>query len=262
MEKINMSGWEKIERKIFLLALTVFFAFLTIPCVEAANRPGDYYGGAPDPRGGYWQQQPPGGYYEDPRTGYVPQEGQYVDPYSPQPSRRQPSRTPPASAAPTPNPNVQVKPTGKLKNHQPVLSGFEFSQAGDVDLVMRVSGRGLPAPEVAHFDNKTIVVFREVYGRNINPAHRAEGVPMIMAVRTELIDQDVRITITTDVPLQLRSARGSPPSDSYTLMLTTAQQYAKAVNEPVATHQPKTPKIPTVPLPLRLPLRWTSGKRL
>jgi type IV pilus assembly protein PilQ len=127
---------------------------------------------------------------------------------------------------------------------------------------MGVSGKGLPAPEVSHFDNKTMVVFREVYGDRVRRDDRSNTSPMIRNVVAEQAERDFVITITTERPLQIRAVRGIPPSDSYTLRLTTVEQHQKMVEEPVATQRPQTLKVPTGPFavtaPITLDLRDTE----
>jgi type IV pilus assembly protein PilQ len=60
--------------------------------------------------------------------------------------------------------------------------------------------------------------------------------------------------------------RGSTPSDSYTLRLTTAEQHQKMIEEPAATQQPQTLKVPTGPFavttPITLDLRDTELRDL
>jgi type IV pilus assembly protein PilQ len=149
-----------------------------------------------------------------------------------------------------------------LREYLPVLSSFEFYQIGDTDLVIGVSGKGLPAPEVSHFDNKTMVVFREVYGERVSREHQSNTASMITNVVAEQTGGDYVLTITTVLPLQIRSVRGVPPSDSYTLRLTTVVQHQKMIEEPVATQQPQTLKVPTGPFavttPITLDLRDTE----
>jgi type IV pilus assembly protein PilQ len=149
-----------------------------------------------------------------------------------------------------------------LQEYLPALSSFEFYQIGDTDLVMGVSGKGLPAPEVSHFDNKTMVVFREVYGDRVKRENRSNTATMILNVVAEQAERDYVITITTERPLQIRAVRGIPPSDSYTLRLTTVEQHQKMIEEPIATQQPQTLKVPTGPFavttPITLDLRDTE----
>jgi type IV pilus assembly protein PilQ len=125
---------------------------------------------------------------------------------------------------------------------------------GDSDLVIGIEGRALPGPEVSHFDNKTIIVFREVYGERTGVEHRSGTVPMLTDVRSEQAGRDFVITITTERPLQLEAVRGSPPSDAYTLRLTTLAQWVRKTEEPFATQHPQTPAGPTGPFASNIPI--------
>jgi type IV pilus assembly protein PilQ len=208
------------------IILSFLLLLLTFDCAHAAYRRGRYDGYQDDGyygREGY--REPPSYYREDP--------GEYR------------------------------RPAGRgLNEYLPTLSSFEFYQIGDTDLVMGVSGRGLPMPEISHFDNKTMVVFREVYGDRVNRNDRSNTSVMILNVVAEQAERDFVITVTTDRPLQVRAVRGFPPSDSYTLRLTTAIQHQKMIEEPVATQQPQTLKVPTGPFavttPITLDLRDTE----
>jgi type IV pilus assembly protein PilQ len=143
---------------------------------------------------------------------------------------------------------------GKLSGYLSTLFSFEFYQIGDSDLVMGIEGRALPGPEISHFDNKTIIVFREVYGERTGTEHRSGATPMLTDVRSEQFNRDFVITITTERPLQLEAVRGSPPSDSYTLRLTTVTQWLKKTEEPFATQHPQTPAGPTGPFASNVPV--------
>jgi type IV pilus assembly protein PilQ len=72
----------------------------------------------------------------------------------------------------------------------------------------------------------------------------------------------VTITAVTDDPLRLRSTRGAPPSNAYTLRFVTAPQQQKLYEEPDTTYQPQTAKVPTGPFasntPITLDLRDTE----
>ncbi|MDR1621071.1 MAG: secretion protein [Synergistaceae bacterium] len=223
-------------KKIFLSFL---FLLLTLDCAEAAYRRNGYDGYRGD------------AYYREDKYRGAPEYGDAYDEYKGAPEYY---REPPRDFR---------RPGGRnLNNYLPVFSSFEFYQIGDTDLVMGVSGRGLPAPEVSHFDNKTMIVFREVYGERARRENRSDTSAMIRGVLAEQVDGDFVITITTELPLQIRSVRGTPPSDSYTLRLTTVPQHQKMIEEPVATQQPQTLKVPTGPFavttPINLDLRDTE----
>ncbi|MDR1379776.1 MAG: secretion protein [Synergistaceae bacterium] len=141
-----------------------------------------------------------------------------------------------------------------LSEYLPTFFSFEFYQIGDSDLVLSIKGRSLPGPEVSYFDNKTMIVFREVFGERTETEHRSTTSPMITEVRSEQIERDFVITITTERPLQLQGVRGAPPSDSYTLRLTTVTQIQKKIEEPNATLRPQTPAGPTGPFASNIPI--------
>ncbi|MDR1979464.1 MAG: secretion protein [Synergistaceae bacterium] len=195
--------------------ISLLFLFLTLDCAEAAYRRSSYDDYYPG--GGEEYRGDPRYYREDPRSARRPRER-------------------------------------NLSDFLPTLFSFEFYQIGDTDLVVGVSGKSLPAPEVSHFDNKTMIVFREVYGERVGKEDHSDTVMMIRGVLAEQVDRDFVITVTTERPLQIRSVRGMPPSDSYTLRLTTVAQHQKSIEEPVATQQPQTLKVPTGPFAVTTPI--------
>ena len=135
------------------------------------------------------------------------------------------------------------------------LSSFEFHQSGDSDLVISISGKDLPLPDVAHFDNnKTRIVLQDVQGERVSPEHKENAAPLVVHVSKGQVDRDYVITITTERPLQLRTVRGVAPADSYTLRLTTTQQQQKIIEEPMKTQQPQTLRVPTGPFAVNTPI--------
>lgn len=136
----------------------------------------------------------------------------------------------------------------------PPLSSFELYQIGDADMVISIAGKKLPLPEITHNTNHTVVILRNTRWEKENQEHRVSMVPMTTGVATEQVERDVVVTITTDKPLQLRSTRGTAPSDTYTLRLSTAEQHQKQVEEPVVTQQPQTPRVPTGPFAVNTPI--------
>ncbi|MDR1048881.1 MAG: secretion protein [Synergistaceae bacterium] len=148
-------------------------------------------------------------------------------------------------------------------NKLPLLTSFEFYQIGDTDLVANARGKSLPMPEIVHTDNQTVIVFKGTRLADSLRETRTIEAPMLTDVRIEQAEGDVMIlTMTADLPLQLRSTRGVPPSDSYTLRFVTAQQQQRLESEPAVTLQPQTPRIPTGPFasntPITLDLRDTE----
>ena len=144
----------------------------------------------------------------------------------------------------------------------PPLSSFEVYQMGDADLIISISGKGLPLPDVSHNGNTTTVALRGARWEKENQEHRLKTVPMTTRLESEQVGRDIVITMVTDRPIQLRSTRGTAPSDSYTLRFLTAEQHQKLIEEPIVTHQPQTPRVPTGPFavttPVTLDLRDTE----
>ncbi|MDR1731168.1 MAG: type II and III secretion system protein [Synergistaceae bacterium] len=134
----------------------------------------------------------------------------------------------------------------------PSLSAFQLYQIGDADLVINISGKRLPPPEIVNSGSDTLVILREARwdegDRTINP------VPMVTRISAEQRGRDVIVAIRTEKPLQLQSTRGIAPSDAYTLRLTTMDQQQKLIEEPVATRQPQTLRVPTGPFAVTTPI--------
>lgn len=136
----------------------------------------------------------------------------------------------------------------------PPLTAFELYQIGDADLVISLNGKGLPLPEVHNNGNQTIITLRGVRWEKKDHNARTNTVPMVTGHSAEQVDRDVVISVMTDRPVQLNSIRGTAPSDTYTLRLTTAEQRQKQIDEPIITKQPQTPRVPTGPFAINTPI--------
>ena len=140
------------------------------------------------------------------------------------------------------------------------LASFEFYQMGDSDLMLNISGKAMPAPEVTHTNNTTQVFFREIDGRNVKAEHRETVAAMLTRLASEQVGRDFVISFTTEKPLRLSSTRGTAPADSYALRLVTAEQQQKKIEESLSTAQPQTLRVPNsgpfaVTTPVTLDLR-------
>ena len=136
----------------------------------------------------------------------------------------------------------------------PLLSSVEFYQMGDADLVMTISGKGLPQPDITYDGNRMTVVFREARWNNAERQRDISMIPMITSLHTEQSERDVVVELTTDRPVVLHSVRGTAPSDSYALRLTTAEQRQKTIEEPIVTKQPQTLNVPSGPFAINTPI--------
>jgi type IV pilus assembly protein PilQ len=140
------------------------------------------------------------------------------------------------------------------------LASFEFHQMGDSDLMLTISGKAMPAPEVTHVNNTTHVLFREVDGRKVKEEHRESTASLITRLNSEQMERDFAISFTTEKPLRVNSTRGTAPADSYTLRMVTAEQQQRKIEEPLATAQPQSLRVPNtgpfaVTTPITLDLR-------
>jgi type IV pilus assembly protein PilQ len=140
-----------------------------------------------------------------------------------------------------------------LKN-LPLLVSFQFYQLGDAELTINIAGRRLPSPEITHQGNDTTIVLRGVRWEGKDNEHRFNTVPMMTQMDVVQAGPDVLISMTTDRPLLLSSIRGTAPSNTYSLRLTTAEQRVKLVEEPVVTQQPQTLRVPQGPFAVNTPI--------
>jgi type IV pilus assembly protein PilQ len=136
----------------------------------------------------------------------------------------------------------------------PVLSSFQLYQIGDTELVLTILGKRLPPPEIINSGSDTLVILREARWEGQLQETHSNTVPMISGLTTTQSGRDVVISLRTEIPLQLKSTRGTAPADTYTLRLTTMEQYQKQVEEPVATQQPQTLRGPTGPFAVNTPI--------
>jgi type IV pilus assembly protein PilQ len=136
----------------------------------------------------------------------------------------------------------------------PVLSSFQLYQNGDTDLVVTVSGKRLPPPEIVNSGSDTLVIMRGVRWEGRDQDSHVNTVPMVSGLNTTQAGRDVVISLRTEIPLQLKGTRGTAPADTYTLRLTAMAQYQKLVEEPVVTQQPQTLRVPTGPFAVNTPI--------
>ena len=144
----------------------------------------------------------------------------------------------------------------------PVLANVEMYPIGDTEVVVGFKGKGLPEPETVFDVNRVRITFRDVRLDTSDMTDYSVSVPMLSSVSTPQVSRDVVIEMTAESPLQLRSLRGVPPADSYTLRFITSAKVEKMVQEPAATRVVVKKPVPTGPFasttPITLDLRDTE----
>ncbi|GHS86669.1 type II and III secretion system protein [Synergistales bacterium] len=130
----------------------------------------------------------------------------------------------------------------------PNLSSIGAYNMGDADLLITLRGKQLPQPELKFNGNTATLTFRGSRAdKSLLKETQADAAVILTSYKAELVSDDVVISIFTDTPVQLDSVRGVAPSDSYTLRLVTTERQQRMQATPQATHQPRTPKVPTGP---------------
>ncbi len=144
----------------------------------------------------------------------------------------------------------------------PSFSALEIYQLGDSDLVVGIRGKILPQPKLIFTGNSTEILFEDVRLGSADMDIRADSAVILSDVKMEQRDSNTVVSLMTEFPLQLRSMRGTAPSDSYMLRFISQEQGDKLSKE-AALVKPivKTPDI-TGPFssttPVTLDLRDTE----
>ncbi|MDR1875790.1 MAG: hypothetical protein LBQ90_12360, partial [Synergistaceae bacterium] len=136
----------------------------------------------------------------------------------------------------------------------PPLDSFQLTQVGDANLMITITGRKLPRPDVVHEGSQTIVTLTGVRWEDKDREHRVRSTPMVTDLTIRQAERDVVVSISTEKPLQLQSTNGTAPANVYTLRLTTVDQHIKMIEEPIVTQQPQTLKVPQGPFAVNTPI--------
>ena len=146
--------------------------------------------------------------------------------------------------------------------HLPALTHYEMYQLGGEEIIVGLKGRGLPAPEPMFDGNRVRILLRDVRLDTSDMTDRSVTVPMLSSVSLVQASSDVVIEMTSELPLQLRTVRGTAPADSYTLRFITSGKVEKMVREPAETRAVVKRPVPTGPFasttPITLDLRDTE----
>ena len=136
----------------------------------------------------------------------------------------------------------------------PVLLHVEMYQLGGDEVIIGLNGKGLPEPELFFEGNQIRIFFKEVRLDVSDMTDHSVTVPILSNVSTTQVSQDVVIAMTAESPMQLRSMRGIPPSDSYTLRLITSVKADKMAREPAETKVAVQRPVPTGPFASTAPV--------
>lgn len=129
----------------------------------------------------------------------------------------------------------------------PVLLYVEMYQLGANEVIVGLKGKDLPEPELFFEGNQIQIIFKAVRLDAADMTDHSVTVPILSNVSTTQVSQDVVIAMTAESPMQLRSMRGIPPSDSYTLRLITSVKVDKMAREPAETKVAVQRPVPTGP---------------
>lgn len=129
----------------------------------------------------------------------------------------------------------------------PVLLYVEMYQLGANEVIVGLKGKDLPEPELFFEGNQIQIIFKAVRLDAADMTDHSVTVPILSNVSTTQVSQDVVIAMTAESPMQLRSMRGIPPSDSYTLRLITSVKADKMAREPAETKVAVQRPVPTGP---------------
>ena len=136
----------------------------------------------------------------------------------------------------------------------PVLLHVEMYQLGGNEVIVGLKGTDLPEPELFFEGNQIRIFFKEVRLDVSDMTDHSVTVPILSNVSTTQVSQDVVIAMTAESPMQLRSMRGIPPSDSYTLRLITSAKADKMAREPAETKVVVQRPVPTGPFASTAPV--------
>ena len=144
----------------------------------------------------------------------------------------------------------------------PVLRHVEMYQLGGDEVIIGLNGKGLPEPELFFEGNQIRIFFKDARLDVSDMTDHSVTVPLLSSSSSTQVSQDIVIAMTAGSPMQLRSMRGIPPSDSYTLRLITLGKADKMAREPEETKVAVKRPVPTGPFasttPVTLDLRDTE----
>ena len=136
----------------------------------------------------------------------------------------------------------------------PLLSNYELYQIGAAELVLGLSGRRLPDPELSFEGNEVRLVLRNSRVDKSNMTNHSAVTPLVSEMSVNQVSDDVVMHFLTTAPLQLRSKRGAAPSNDYTFRMIAAEEMQRVVDEPVKTRPKVQPPQPASPFSMKTPI--------
>lgn len=124
-----------------------------------------------------------------------------------------------------------------------VLSGCELYQLGASEIVLDLSGRELPEPELAFEEDTVRFVLKNCRTALQEGADYAAAAPLISEMTVQQLKGDVIVNMAPTVPLQLRFSHGTAPANRYTFRLITVEE-AERLQRGMAFTDTRTHSLP------------------
>ncbi|MCR5347627.1 MAG: hypothetical protein K6E38_07605 [Fretibacterium sp.] len=105
-----------------------------------------------------------------------------------------------------------------------VLSACELYQLGASEVFLKLSGQGLPEPELSLEGNAVRFVLRNCRSALCEGADYAASVPLILEMSVRQISADVVAEMAPAAPLRLHFSHGTAPANRYTFRLITEEE--------------------------------------
>ena len=117
----------------------------------------------------------------------------------------------------------------------PMLLNFELYQLGASEVVLGLSGKDLPEPEVNCESTRVSFFIRDTHVDRTEMSNHALVTPMISDMQINQISDDVEIVMETKAPLSVRSKRGSAPSNEFSYRMIAGVEEERIRREPLET---------------------------
>ncbi|MBQ7264145.1 MAG: hypothetical protein IJR14_10570 [Synergistaceae bacterium] len=144
----------------------------------------------------------------------------------------------------------------------PLLSNYELYQIGADEVVLGLTGRGLPEPELYLGRDRVRIVLYDCRIDRADMIDRSVVVPMVSDIRIDQMGEDVVIEMRTTGPLHLRTIRGEAPANDYMFRFIAEEAQDRARDEPMKTRPQVQAPPPPGPFqsstPITLDLRDTE----